>query len=207
MDLTAFRLWLRVRQVPQVLAVLGLITLVGGLWGSELIPLPPIRGFGGVVGLTWFAPVFAACAVALTLASPFEDREAISARRTRARTVALATSLTVLAALLMVLMTQVEGGTHSASQLVAGLMYWTSLALVSARLFGPGLAWALPTGAVVPVVMFGLAATEGTRFVWWALPVSPGSAAAIALGAGMYLLGLGFWSLSPHRIRKLGWRW
>jgi hypothetical protein len=201
------RLWIRLHQLPLVAAAFGALGVLGMLWGSSIIPLPAIGGFGGAVGLTWFAPVIAACVIAIPLSSPFDERVSIAGRRTRLHSAGLTLVLTLVAAALVGLLGAVEGTTHSPTQLVSGQLFWTALALISARLFGPNLAWALPLTAVVPVAVFGIGIGNGTTLLWWALPVSPGNATTVAIASGMYLGALGFWSLSPHRLRRLGWRW
>lgn len=202
-DRQALLLWLRVRQVPLVIGLLAALTLMGLVWGYQVVPLPTISGIGGAVGLLWFYPIFASCAIALVLTSPFPDREEAAAIKAAVHSRLLVLGLVVLAGLLIAWVAVVESGPHSPSQLVGGLCYWTALALLSARLLGSAMSWVLVMVAIVPVTWLGLEAVKDGVTAWWVLPMLPGDETTMTIGALMFAAALGISMVSRHRVRSL----
>ncbi|MCH7230617.1 hypothetical protein L0U85_07090 [Glycomyces sp. L485] len=202
-DRQSLRLWLRVRQVPLVLCLLAALTVTGLAWGYQVVPLPTISGIGGAVGLLWFYPIFASCAITLVLTSPFPEREAVSALKVALHTRMLVIGLVGLAALVVAWMAAVDDGPHSASQLVGGLFYWTALSLISARILGPSQSWVLVMIAILPVTALGLQAMQDRTTAWWVLPMLPGDAKTVGIGALMLSAALVISAVSRHRTRRL----
>jgi hypothetical protein len=132
--------------------------------------------------------------------SPFHDREAISAIRLSTYNLFLLTILTAISGILSSLLAAAEAGPHSASQLVGGLFYWTALALLSSKLFGPQLAWVLPLVIHLPVTWWGFGDRPGTA-AWWAVPAQNDGWSTTVSGAVFLVAVMAFSMLTRHHLR------
>jgi hypothetical protein len=198
-------LWLRARQVPLILAILAALTAIGLVWGLHLVPVPRIAGLGGTVTLLWYHPLLAACAIATALTSPMPVQEGIASVRIELWTRLLIGVLAVVNTLSLAFVAAVTGSPHSPTQLAAGLLYWLSLALVSARILNPGLSWVLPLLAYIPVTWWGFgdpANFQGPQ--WWAVPAQDDGWPTLLSGVIWFVAGTGVSLLSRHRLRSFG---
>jgi hypothetical protein len=168
MDSQSIQLWLRTRQLPLVLTILAALAIIGALWGLQVVPIPQPAGLGGMVTLLWYHPMLAACAIATTLNSPMPDQETIGSVRLDLWNRLLITVLALVDSLLLMAVAAIGGSTHSNHQLIGGLLYWLALALVSARILGPGRFWALPllAGAARFTVGVGVSLVNRHRLRW-----------------------------------------
>lgn len=187
---------------PRIIVAL---TVIGLIWGLQLVPVPRIAGLGGTVTLLWYHPMLAACAIATALTSPMPDQEKIGSVRIDLWNRLLIAALATFDGVLLASVAAVIGSPHSGTQLAAGLLYWLALALVSARVLNPGLSWVLPLIAYIPVTWWGFgdpAADQDPR--WWAVPAQDGGWPTVLSGMVWFVAGAGVSLVSRHRLRSFG---
>jgi hypothetical protein len=108
---------------------------------------------------------------------------------------------TLVAALLLGLISDVTDSSAVAAILIRALLIWTSLAVVSARLFGPRLSWILPVATIFPLTYFGFSISgQPTWWNWTSHPISYLPCWYVAIVA--FSAALAAWWLTPWRVRR-----
>ncbi|MFF8598882.1 hypothetical protein ACF065_08225 [Streptomyces sp. NPDC015232] len=184
----------RSRGVPAAAATALVLAVVTTLAARSRVELPDFRhlvDFG--VPVAAVAPVGYAVVLGTTLHTPQADLEHLSARPLGLfrRLHLLALTLLAVALAALPLLTGTPGAVVAASaRNAAGHL---GLAALSARLFGPGLAWLLPLGTFGPTLLLGVA--EDNTPEWWAWSIQgPYETGALVIagllwGAGVLVAG------------------
>jgi hypothetical protein len=134
-------LYLRSRQVERALGLLVLLGIAGLLW-RRLSDGDPLNSDLMVTGL----PVAAAVIIGASTGSPFRDVEDAARHWLPALRLPHLVALVLLAAGALALITAAWHVSDIQWALVRTLILFAGLALLGARLVGPGLGWLLPVG-------------------------------------------------------------
>ncbi|MFI9241437.1 hypothetical protein ACIGXF_02350 [Streptomyces sp. NPDC053086] len=175
--------FLRCRGLPRAVGPALLVALAATAFAGQRVALPQFRYLVDFsVPVAEVVPLAYAVILATTLFSPMADLERTSAQPMRRHRAVYLVGLLVLALALSAL-PLLAGATRevtvSAARNVVGYL---GLAMISARLFGSGLAWLLPLGMFGPTLLIGVR-SDNTPQPWaWSLhPASATSAALLAV--------------------------
>jgi hypothetical protein len=185
----------RAHHALTILIGTAVVALASALLGGYPIALPSIGSGGVTTGIPFRREMPLLSAVFLTAAlggSMAAHDEAGAVRMHRCRTV-YCTALTLAVCVFSFSAEAIAVGAESGVVFVRSLLVWFGLALVSAKLLGQQLGWAVPLGSAFLVVWFpeswwDWTATSGTDVFSWVL-------AATAQLAGICA------------IAATGWRW
>ncbi len=201
-------LYARGHRVATCMAAVVGLSAIAGVWGSVNVSMPTADPAGGAPVPIWvYLPMPIAALVVAGLHSEMlavEETASESLRHARAMHVVV---VLVFAMLCLGGALLVTGQPLTAAGAVRNLLFWTGLALISARLWRWSLAWVLPLAALFPFDWFGLEAAGAKPWAWPML--SPDSrtswvAAAICLTAGAVSHTQSAWRLNS--IRRTAWQ-
>ncbi|QKW06553.1 hypothetical protein HUT18_09200 [Streptomyces sp. NA04227] len=187
--LAAASAFVRCRGLPRAAAAALVIALAATAFAGQRVAVPEFRYLVDFsVPMAEVVPLAHAVLLAATLFSPMADLEQTSAQpMDRHRSV----YLVLLLALAVGLSVLPLAGGVSADVAVAAArnaVGYLGLALISARLFGSGLAWLLPFGMFGPTLLLGVD-SDNTPEPWaWSLHASD-SATASAVAAALWFIG------------------
>ncbi|MEU5901528.1 hypothetical protein [Streptomyces venezuelae] len=178
--LTPVLSFVRCRGLPRAAGVALLVALAATAFAGQSVAVPEFRYLVDFsVPVAEIVPLAHAVILATTLFSPMADLEQTSAQpMTRHRALYLVTLLAL--ALGLTALPLVAGATTdvfvSAARNVIGYL---GLAMLSARLFGSGLAWLLPLAMFGPTLLLGVG-SDNTPEPWaWSLHPSTHTPAMI----------------------------
>ncbi|MGY3337623.1 hypothetical protein ACVW0K_003722 [Streptomyces filamentosus] len=180
----------RSRNLPRAAAAAAVVAVATALFTRGQVDVPDFRHLVDyAVPVAAVVPVAYAVILGTTLHSPMADLEHVSARPfslyRRLQLVGLTLFATVLAALPLAFGLHAE--VFAAS--VRNAAGYLGLALISARLFGSGLAWLLPLGTFGPTLLLGVGADNTPE--WWAWSIHPASSpGALTLAVLLWLAAL-----------------
>ncbi|MEU3630959.1 hypothetical protein AB0E11_19145 [Streptomyces fradiae] len=180
----------RSRNVPRAAAGSLLVALAATAFTSVRVDVPDFRYLVDFsVPVAAVAPVAYAVVLGTTVHSPMADLEHTAAQPMgayrRVHLVALTLLAVVLSALPMAAGLPFEVFAASARN-AAGYL---GLAVISARLFGSGLAWLLPLGTFGPTLLLGVG--EDNVPEWWAWSIETASRpSALLIAAALWLTAL-----------------
>ncbi|MFG3254447.1 hypothetical protein [Streptomyces sp. NPDC048172] len=201
----------RTRRAAPVLTGVAAVALVSAVLGGWLVPVPSFGAGTETRGVPFRTelPLLAAVFLAAAFSGPMDDFEALAGARFARVRRGYGAALTALACAFSFVTESVAAGPGAGVVFVRSLLLWLGLALLSRRLLGQHLAWALPVASALPLVWF----SSGTE--WWdwtwapaGSPVGWGMAAA-ALLAGTAAAAATRWRLRgcpPVRRRSRGSR-
>ncbi|MFF9472781.1 hypothetical protein ACF1E9_09165 [Streptomyces roseolus] len=178
----------RSRNLPRAAVAATLVALVTALFTRRQVDIPDFRHLVDyAVPVAVVVPVAYAVILGTTLHSPMADLEYVSARPVplyrRFQLVALTLFATALSALPLAFGLPAEVFAVSARNAVGHL----GLAVISARLFGSGLAWLLPLGIFGPTLLLGVGADNTPE--WWAWSIHPATSPGALTIASVLWLG------------------
>ncbi|MYW44497.1 hypothetical protein [Streptomyces sp. SID161] len=181
--------FLRCRGLPRAAGPALLVALAATAFAGQRVALPEFRYLVDFsVPVAEVVPLAHAVILATTLFSPMADLEATSAQPMRRHRAVYLVALLALAlglSALPLLAGATAEVTASAARNVVGYL---GLAMISARLFGSGLAWLLPLGVFGPTLLLGVG-SDNTPETWaWSLHPAT-SASAMTLAAALWLTG------------------
>ncbi|MCP9974318.1 hypothetical protein [Streptomyces somaliensis] len=180
----------RSRNVPRAAAGALLVALAATAFAGARVDVPDFRhlvDFG--IPVAAVAPVGYAVVLGTTLHSPMADLEGTAARPLGAYRRVHLVALTLLAVAL------------SALPITAGLPFevfaasarnaagYLGLAVISARLFGSGLAWLLPLGTFGPTLLLGVGEDNAPEWWAWSIEAAP-RPSALLVAAALWLTAL-----------------
>ncbi|GGQ13840.1 hypothetical protein [Streptomyces roseolilacinus] len=180
----------RSRDVPRAAAGSLLVALAATVFTGTRVDVPDFRYLVDFsVPVAAVAPVAYAVVLGTTLYSPMADLEHTAAQPVeayrRAQLVALTLFAVALSALPMAAGLPFEVFAASARN-AAGYL---GLAVISARLFGSGLAWLLPLGTFGPTLLLGVG--EDNTPEWWAWSIErAATSSALVIAAVLWLTAL-----------------
>ncbi|MET9348110.1 hypothetical protein [Streptomyces termitum] len=180
----------RSRNVPRAAVTAAAVATATALLTRQQVDIPDFRHLVDyAVPVAAVVPVAYAVVLGTTLHSPMADLEYVSARPVslyrRLQLIALTLFAAVLSALPLVFGLPVEVFAASVRNAAGHL----GLAVISARLFGSGLAWLLPLGTFGPTLLLGVGADNTPE--WWAWSIhSVSSPEALALASALWLAAL-----------------
>ncbi|MFE0778530.1 hypothetical protein [Streptomyces sp. NPDC058861] len=180
----------RSRGLPGAATTALAAAVVTTLAAGSRVDLPDFRYLVDFsVPVAAVAPVAYAVVLATTLHTPQADLEHLSARPVHLYRRLYLAVLTLFAVALaaLPLLSGAPGGLVAAS--ARNAVGHLGLAALSARLFGTGLGWLLPLGALGPTLLMGVA--EDNTPEWWAWPIQgPSSAGAAVVAGALWLAGM-----------------
>ncbi|MER7765017.1 hypothetical protein [Streptomyces sp. NPDC097619] len=188
----------RSRGLPRAALLTTAVAAATALFTRGQVELPDFRHLVDyAVPVAAVAPVAYAVVLGTTLHSPMADLERTSARPfglyRRAQVLLLTLFAIALSALPLATGLSTEVFAASARNAAGHL----GLAVISARLFGSGLAWLLPLGVFGPTLLLGVA--EDNTPEWWAWSLHPASSTtALAQAAALWLTALALPVPPPH---------
>ncbi|MEU7410835.1 hypothetical protein AB0B40_16175 [Streptomyces sp. NPDC042638] len=175
--------FLRCRGLPRAAGPALLVALAATAFAGQRVALPQFRYLVDFsVPVAEVVPLAYAVILATTLFSPMADLERTSAQPMRRHRAVYLGGLLVLALALSAL-PLLAGATREVTVAAArNVVGYLGLAMISARLFGSGLAWLLPLGMFGPTLLIGVR-SDNTPQPWaWSLhPASATSAAVLAV--------------------------
>lgn len=181
--------FLRCRGLPRAAGPALLVALAATAFAGPRVAVPEFRYLVDFsVPVAEVVPLAHAVILATTLFSPMADLEQTSAQPMRRhRAVYLVAPLAL--ALGLSALPLLAGATGQVTlSTVRNVVGYLGLAMISARLFGSGLAWLLPLGVFGPTLLLGVG-NENTPESWaWSLHPAT-STSAMALAAALWLAG------------------
>ncbi len=188
--LSAVIAFVRCRGLPRASGVALLVALAATAFAGQRVAVPEFRYLVDFsVPVAEVVPLAHAVILATTLFSPMADLEQTSAQpMSRHRGVYLVVLLAL--ALGLSALPLIAGATGevfgSAARNVVGYL---GLSMISARLFGSGLAWLLPLGVFGPTLLLGVR-SDNTPEPWaWSLHTSSSTSAAVVATA-LWVIGV-----------------
>lgn len=181
-----------------VLAGTAVVALVSALFGGTNIALPSIGSGGVTTGVPYrqHLPLLTAVFLSATLDGAMSAHDAIGATTMHRLRVAYCATLTLTVCAFSFGTETLANGPGSGIVFVRSVLIWLGLALLSARILGQQLGWAIPLTSVLFLVWYPL--------TWWDWTSAPATdlfswtVAAIAL-----LLGVAATAATPWRRKVL----
>ena len=177
--------------------VVLLVLCVAAAWaGRWLVARPSLEPATARLPVTIALALAAAVVLAGTLHSPADELERTTPRSWaawRAGHAAVATLAAVLAVLPVL-----PPAVHGQQALVRNTVGLLGLALLTAALLGPRLAWTLPLGYTATVYLTGSPGRSAGRPVWAFLLQPGGTASATGVALGALAAGLAAWAASAR---------
>ncbi|MEU9372604.1 hypothetical protein AB0D94_02290 [Streptomyces sp. NPDC048255] len=180
----------RSRDLPRAAAASLAVAVATVVFTGTQVDFPDFRYLVDFsIPVAAVAPVAYAVVLGTTFHSPMADLEHTAAQPMpgyrRLHLVALTLLAVVLSALPLLAGLPAEVFAASARNAVGHL----GLAVISARLFGSGLAWLLPLGTFGPTLLLGVGPDSTPEFWAWSIE-APGHAPALAVAAALWLTAL-----------------
>ena len=192
--------FVRCRGLPRAAGVALIVALVATAFAGQRVAVPEFRYLVDFsVPVAEVVPLAHAVILATTLFSPMADLEQTAAQpMTRHRGLYLVVLLAL--ALGLSALPLLTGATAevfgSAARNVVGYL---GLGMISARLFGSGLAWLLPLGMFGPTLLLGVDSNNTPEPWAWSLHASSSTSAAVVAAA---LWGIGVAAAATGRPRQ-----
>lgn len=201
MNLADLLRYARVHRGGEVLAATAVVALVSALFGGTHIALPSIGSGGITTGVPYRQQLPLLSAVFLTAAldgamSAHDAMGAVAMHRMRA---VYRTALTLVVCALSFTTEALAVGPEAGAVFVRSVLIWLGLALLSVRLLGQRLSWAVPLTSALLLVWYPLN--------WWDwTATSPADALSWTLAALALLTGITTIAATPWRLRGLALR-
>ncbi|WP_234376644.1 hypothetical protein [Streptomyces sp. CB01201] len=201
MNLADLLRYARVHRGGEVLAATAVVALVSALFGGTHIALPSIGSGGITTGVPYRQQLPLLSAVFLTAAldgamSAHDAMGAVAMHRMRA---VYRTALALVVCALSFTTEALAVGPEAGAVFVRSVLIWLGLALLSVRLLGQRLSWAVPLASALLLVWYPLN--------WWDwTATSPVDAFSWTLAALALLTGITTIAATPWRLRGLALR-
>ncbi|MFF1693395.1 hypothetical protein ACFVXC_07200 [Streptomyces sp. NPDC058257] len=193
----------RVHRGPAILAGTTVVALLSAFFGGTDIALPSIGSGGATTGVPYRQelPLLSAVFLTSALDGAMSAHDAMGASTMHRLRVAYCTTLTLTVCAFSFGAEALASGPDSGIVFVRSALIWLGLALLSARLLGQQLGWAIPLASVLFLVWY-----PGDWWDWTSNPatdVFSWTVAAIALGLGVTATAATPWRRKAflHRAR------
>lgn len=146
--------YMRVHHVGRVMAGVTVVAAVSAVLGSVELPISSPSSDGTTTGIPFRRqlPLLPAVFLATMLASSMRDHEEIAGPRYLRVRAACIGACTVLASTIFFFSETMAVGPANGLIFVRSLLIWWGLAIVSASIGGPQLAWVLPLASSFPLI-------------------------------------------------------
>ncbi|MFI0810048.1 hypothetical protein [Streptomyces echinatus] len=181
--------FVRCRGLPRAAGTALLVAVAATAFAGRRVALPEFRYLVDFsVPVAEVVPFAHAVVLATTLFSPMADLERASAQPMRRHRAVYLVGLLALALALSALPLLAGAGGEVTAAAARNVVGHLGLAMISARLFGSGLAWLLPMGVFGPTLLLGVSG-DNTPEPWaWSLHPATDSTAAV-VAAALWLTG------------------
>ncbi|MFK4070814.1 hypothetical protein [Streptomyces sp. NPDC029674] len=180
---------IRCRGLPRAAGVALLIALAATAFAGQRVAVPEFRYLVDFsVPVAEVVPLAHAVILATTLFSPMADLEQTAAQPMSRLKAGYVTVLLALALALSALPLLTGATAQVYASAARNAVGYLGLAMLSARLFGSGLAWLLPLGMFGPTLLLGVDSANSPEPWAWSLHASSSTSAA-AVAATLWLTG------------------
>ncbi|MFC5803433.1 hypothetical protein [Streptomyces formicae] len=195
----------RVHRAGAVLVGVMAVAILSALFGGTRIALPSIGSIGVSTGIPYRQelPLLSAVFLTAVLGGAMAAHEEAGAPRVhRVRAVCLAV-LTVATCVFSFVTESLAVGPGAGLVYVRSTLIWLGLALVSVRLFGHQLGWAVPLASALPLTWFSQE--------WWDWTANPAedffswTLAALSLSLGSAAIAATRWRMYTFRSARGAW--
>ncbi|MER5971286.1 hypothetical protein ABT112_16365 [Streptomyces sp. NPDC002055] len=193
----------RSRGLPRAAGICLVLALLASGFVGQRLAVPELRYLSDFsVPVAELVPIAHAVLLATTLFSPMADLEWTAAQPMRRHRAVHLLTLLVLAVGLCALPLAAGAPVPVFAAAVRNAVGYLGLGMISARLFGSGLAWLLPLGMFGPTLFLGVGPNNTPEAWAWSIQpahdVPAGVAAAVLWAVGLVLAATG----SPRRTER-----
>ncbi|WP_190016826.1 hypothetical protein [Streptomyces lucensis] len=176
--------FVRCRGLPRAAGAALLVALVATAFAGQRVAVPQFRYLVDFsVPVAEVVPLAHAVILATTLFSPMADLEETSAQPMRRHQGTYLVTLLVLALGLSALPLLAGATGEVCTSAARNVVGYLGLAMISARLFGSGLAWLLPLGMFGPTLFLGVSSANTPEPWAWSLHTAASVPAAVQAAA------------------------
>ncbi|MFE9118745.1 hypothetical protein [Streptomyces sp. NPDC007172] len=201
MNLADLLRYARVHRGGEVLAATAVVALLSALFGGTPIALPSLGSGGVTTGVPYRheLPLLSAVFLTAALDGAMSAHDAMGAAGMHRVRAVYHTALTLVVCAFSFTTEALAVGPEAGAVFVRSVLIWLGLALLSVRLLGQRLGWAVPLASALLLVWY--------PSNWWDwTATSPSDAFSWALAALALLTGITTIAATPWRMRGLLFR-